>query len=459
MPQQSQATGRSGSALFESLAITQKEHKMVETWAREAAKAHCSINSHWSMGQFLTDDEVRSQMQRLREFLISAARAATNLTLNARAYGTWRLLSPNPEAARMIRRLFRINEQNEAVGVSVECAHMTPDVWLNAVFQELTGVDYTHFGRAQQLSSFGLCDNWKFGLARSQVTSWVDCIREDSMKRTWQEAQRDVRSLLEATTFGSVLEARAMPRIEVIFMQHSASGDQYGYWSQVETLLVEYLEGTSGLFNDWHEFKSRTEANLEYRGPTDYSKVPWTVARNTARRSQYQSRDRRQQPRVNQLGQDGTPGVSWGTAGDVFALPEIQYEAMEEAQRHKMTPCAWHIQKLLDNPRNTRTPAELAERMHPTCACLNVQNPLLRCTLLDGGLDAIVRRSQMLDTPEKEQLWKEQMTEVRSKVRALQNGSVNMMVESWINEVGDGVVAQESEDGPCLLQTAGPPRF
>ena len=124
-----------------------------------------------------------------------------------------------------------------------------------------------------------------------------------------------------------------------------------------------------------------------------------------------------------------------------------------------MTPCAWHIQKLLDNPRNTRTPAELAERMHPTCACLNVQNPLLRCTLLDGGLDAIVRRSQMLDTPEKEQLWKEQMTEVRSKVRALQNGSVNMMVESWINEVGDGVVAQESEDGPCLLQTAGPPRF
>jgi hypothetical protein len=405
------ASGGTQSALFEQLSIPRGEYKLVEKWQARIDKLNASVNGKWTMDQFATPGDVQNRMHRLREFLVGAARGADgDLSSAAVAYGTWRQLSVNREAAKLVQRWFRINEQYEAVGRANHCVGLEVGEWLDGVFQELTLVDYSHYGRTQQLSSFGLCENWRLGMAQHQTEQWVDCIRDDPMRRTWQEARRDVCGLLEATTFQKVLEKKVLPRAEVLFQRHCGQPTAHGYWKDIEGLVAGYLEGPSGIYSDWLEYK---ENPADYHGSyrEAFQKVEWSGHRY------------RREPRSgrNTVGARHTELQDAGasSAGGLMVATDMMYEPMEEAQKHAMEPCEWHVQRLRSLPQNTASESELRSRMHLTCACLNTRNKYLRCTLLDGGLDAILQRERMPKGPEKDQLWKDQMAEVQNRLRRL----------------------------------------
>ena len=77
------------------------------------------------------------------------------------------------------------------------------------------------------------------------------------MKRTWQEAKRDVEGLLRATTFDGVFGHRALPQAEGFFKTHAAAGNAAAYWSLIQDSVVEFLEGPSGIYSDWVEYKRK----------------------------------------------------------------------------------------------------------------------------------------------------------------------------------------------------------
>ena len=454
----SQAT-QSGSAMFEQIQVTRDEHKLMDRWMEKVGKANCAVKASWTMAQFTSEGEVRGKMQRLREFLLIAARSG-ELSAAAVAYGTWRQLAVNNSASKLVRKWFRVNEQHEAVGRAVSCEGMEMGEWLDVVFHELTGVDYSRYGRTQQLAPFGLNENWRWGMARSLVEQWVDCIRDEPIRRTWPEAERDVQGLLKATTFPGVLTPRVMPRAEMLYRNHAGQADAGGYWRAIEQLVVDYLEGPTGIYNDWVEFK---ESPARYQGPYKVQFLEVGTdgeARQRATRTGY-ARPAAQTPsRVNETresGYDWTSDTTYPEEGALCAVTE--YASQEEAQKHAMEPCDWHVRRMMAHPNNKLSEQELRAKMHPTCACLNTRNPLLRCTLLSGGVEAIVQREQMPSGEEKEQLWKEQMMEVRGKLRQMQGRVQRCAEEEEIHETGDGIVHQTINGITRELQIAGPPCF
>jgi hypothetical protein len=455
------------------LSVTRKEHKIIERWVEKVRKTGCAIDAKWTMDELTREGEAQNRLNELREFLVTAARGGSgDLSHEAVAYGTWRLLSVNESAARLAKSWFRVNEQYEAVGRADGSEQLEAGGWLDAVFQEITGVDYSRYGRTKQLASFGLCEDWRFGMARHLVEQWIDCIRYDPMGRTWHEARRDVNDLVEKTTFKEVLEKKVEVRAQEFFRRYSGRPDAQEYWGKIQELVIDYLEGPDGVYSEWMEF---TAAPRDYGGRyrLQFRKVPWSKQldwkaveeqeRLAAMTKQQAARGYPQQRRtalgrVNEM-QDYALHELRAPIEQVNAANEVVYASLEEAQQVAMEPCEWHIKQMVD--RGKLSESEARAKMHPTCACLNTRNPYLRSTLLEGGLEAILRRERMPPGDDKERVWREQMAEVRDKLRRMRGaGRVAICSEEeMIFEAGDGVVQYNIEGAVHSLQTAGPPGF
>jgi hypothetical protein len=420
-----------GSALTQQVNLLGSEFELIQKWEKDAKKRECQIDPAWTLDQFENDGQVIRKMRTLRQMLLEVLWGpGASLSESAWAYGLWGLVNGNADAGRVVRGCIRVNEQDYGVAFQKP---MSPQAMVDEVFTQLTGHDLACWGRSAQLAEFGLNKKatWRIGLAAMMVRNWVDCIREEPVRRTWKEAERDVQGLLTATTFAEVLNSRVMPGAQLMFRRYQATGNGQEYWREVEELVVEELEGKNGIFYEWPRYR-QDPAN--YRGIYEFGKMAG------ASEGLKKFNGGRRQPfgRVNFI---------------TRARPPVQYASAEEADRHKDEPCAFHIQMLLRNPKNTLTEGQLRERMHPTCACLHRNNPMLRCTLVTGGMEAILARSDMPDGPEKVQRWKEQMQEVRSKLDS--RGQANVLMEKEEDTLeyevdGELVTVLGSAEEPCV---------
>jgi hypothetical protein len=449
------------------VAVTRKDNKRFQSWEKRASTGKCLPSPEWTPEQY-RGTEVRGKMQKLRSMLMEELPGETpnSMSENAFVHGVWKLFC-NTQGRRHIQHLFALNEGFEAVGMALDYEPRDCRQWLGAVFEQLTAVDYTTYGRSQFLGSFRLCEEWQMGNAAHQVASWVDCMHTGSMKRTWEEARTEVCALLDATTFRAVLEKKqVMDKLRLLY--NECRTDATRYWEQVQALLVQQLEGDNGVREWWLQWE-RSEAGT-YRGPYEEEFQAIKPKAIPPHHQPMGTGHRVSKGRVNQVQEESLAVTQMGHLAPeqhrVMAmaqkgsspLPEVEYATEEVAQRRAWEPCGWHIQKAREAKENSLRDDELVARMHPNCACLNVRNPMLRCTLLDGGIEAIFKRQRMPRGPERESLWKAQRDEVDSKRQNRQPSYVNEIKAREINEEGDGVLRYTGENGlGQVLLIAGPP--
>lgn len=453
-PRNPGASGSAGSALTNMSTLTKVESRMMEFLIREAGKSKCNVKPEWSRKQFRDDKEVINRVARLRALVKTKFDGTTiqEYSAEARAHVLWKLLEVNDNAAQAVRPWFVVNERNEAVTVARvprnNLGELDLDRWLDAWFQELTGINYATYGRVLQMASFDLSEEWRFGDAETRVGSWVDCVRNGPMQRTWLEAQAEVRNLLEATTFQAVLTERVMARAEALFQRGVDSGTTW--WAEIEKMVVSGLEGESGVMQEWHAYK-KDPANYRATGVLQkaFEQVPWLGRPPEKRGAGY-----RYEPRKNTT-PGWTPGL--GRVNAMGSQEEIQYATAEEAAKVATEPCQHHIEMAMRNPKNTASREELKSRMHPTCACLHRGNIYLRSTLVEGGLDAILARHSMPAGPEKEQRWKDQLAEVQQKLQGYRQEQRMHLITDEIQEVGDGMFDYVTEGRVNTFEGSGPP--
>jgi hypothetical protein len=82
------------------------------------------------------------------------------------------------------------------------------------------------------------------------------------------------------------------------------------------------------------------------------------------------------------------------------------------------SPCEFHINQILKSGRTEATREELEKHVHPTCACLNLNNPDLYCTLHPGGAEELIRRREIKNGDDRSALWREQKAEVDKQLEA-----------------------------------------
>ena len=453
------------STLESQVGADPRELAIIQKWMTECSKQRINLSAESSSADFQSDQKTQSKVLQLYQW-ISAALAGSGRAMSpsAKAHGVFKILSMNREAVRLSRACFRINNRQEAVGIADKWFQVDIFVWLDAVFESITGINYAYRGREEQLRDFGLREDWRLGFSIHRIGEFIDCIRDEPLKPTWHENKTHVRRLVDATGFGDTVWPLMKDRAEMVFLKHR--NNEVAYWEAITALLVDYLEGNTGLFTSWKqqqiEHQNGSGKNIDWLsqplGDLQWSGNPLSPIRLPARQpSKFQAqvgRSRRVQ----------YPHPS--NDGRINVQRQVDYASLEVAERSAWDPCEWHIQSILDNKRNDLPREELVERMHPTCACLNANNPLAACTLLEGGLDAIRAREQMPRGEEKEALWKRQLKEVQDKQQAADRTAnrTNVMLERIlitreIQEEGDG------RGTICLLAngeqidfTVGPPR-
>ena len=97
------------------------------------------------------------------------------------------------------------------------------------------------------------------------------------------------------------------------------------------------------------------------------------------------------------------------------------------------------MQKLLSDPKNTLTEEELRVNMHPSCGCLNLNDPYLYNTLHPGGGEELLRRCTLRE-PERKILWDEQREVVERLRKAQHPDGVDTMY----------MIQEESEGRICF---------
>ena len=257
--------------------------------------------------------------------------------------------------------------------------------------------------------------------------------------------------LLRSTGFGDILKELEGPVNS--FYQAAILPDGRNFWPRVQEAVIHRLEGPEGLYAHWIKY---TTACLDskakaYSGSyaSDFAEVAWRKrppSRPAATPNYIRSR-----PTTRQL----TPPP--GGTSRINAASQVEYASKEEADLHKWECCQYHLNKILNDPKNTLTEDDLRSALHPSCACLNLNDVYLFNTLHPGGGEELLRRRDLRE-PERKQLWDEQR-EVVDRLRKAQqppNGpdKLNMIVES---EEGRICVNIDSGDG-VILYTLDDPR-
>jgi len=432
-------TATAGSALHQALEITPEERARINEWPSTVGKSRFRMESTWTREQFEGDEDVMDKVRRMREFLHDRAADARRST-GGLVYGTWKLLSVNLRAARCIRRWFRVNEQNVAVGQAQE---MDRETWIDSVFQELTGVNYMRLGRVQQMEAFGLPESWKLGTARRCVQGWIECVQDEPLKRTWSEAEMQVVGLLRATGFQTVIEDLVMPQAEEAYRAQGTGDSAVEFWSQVRDVFGEVLEGVgAGLFYEWVRFKA---APKQYVGRFDFGAVlvhgsrllpmRWAGGRHNQIQSDAPDH-RRAQPPMEQ-------GQLYNMSAHGHKS-RYHYLPYEEAIKHQLEPCGFHADLLMRQANNTHTREELLANMHCYGACLRIDNPYLRATLLGpDGVEAITQREALpREDPKRKEIWKDQQREVWQKAKDAMGARVTaVQLDEQLHETDEGVMS------------------
>jgi len=452
----SAATGRSqGTSLSSPVSLTAKERLRIAKWPKQIQKANCTVRGEWTQQQFRDNGgPVLNQMRGLRDTFSNLILAPHEMSEAAIAFGVWKQFGPNAAAKDAIQRNFRINKADEAVSFNPTGAPWSQ--WLDSVFKALTGVDFAVSGRQRQMAPFKLTEGWRFEDGKNKVNAWVDCIRDAPLRETWVEVARDINGLLEVTGFARILTAQVVHRAESWFHDPNVSSDPNVYWTQVSTLVIECLEGRNGIHEHWTRFKhegSQYEGlyKREFQEIQQGMKNPATVGLNPAAAAGVVRKTpdvpRRAQPWRSQVNAVGASSVKFPG-----------YVPLHEALPHRWEPCEFHIHEVLTNPKNTLTREEITSKMHVTGACLNLNNPLLYCTVHPGGAEALLQRRTAKSEAERKSMWAAQLEAINSALRVDTPARVNLTAsvlqeqdEGLLYTHADGVVVATYSDGDGLV--------
>jgi Fe-S-cluster formation regulator IscX/YfhJ len=430
------------------ISLTPKENKTISGIELNLRKSNVHISPNWE-GADLQKASVLSTLRTVHEFILTGLRGAEPpLSEMAVAYTVWKIMSPNRMCQQQISASFITNDRDDAVAFSEP---LPTDEWLQAVFLRLTGVNYNKRSRERAMESMGLPDFWKYGSAKTLVDAFVNIQNETELQtKTWAEAWSTVGLLLRSTGFGDILKELEGPINS--FYQAAILPDGLNFWPRVQEAVIHRLEGPEGLYAHWIKY---TTACLDskakaYSGSyaSDFLEVAWRkrpVSRPVATPTYVRNR-----PPTRQL---APPPAA---TGRINAASQIDYVSKEEALPHRWECCQYHLDKILNDPKNTLTEDDLRSALHPNGACLNLNNVYLFSTLHPGGGEELLRRRDLRE-PERKQLWDEQRDVVDRLRKAQQpaNGpdELNMIVESEEGRIcvnidsGDGVILYTLDDG------------
>ena len=349
-------------------------------------------------------------------------------------------------------------------------------LFVNHIFTLLTGQNYASIGRENLLGPFDLVFSWTIGAAKVAVDSWVAC-QGAQMGITWYEHKRVAQSLLQSTGFEIILTPLVMTRAEQFFNDNLDRPSEF--WRLLSDLVVDLLEGSKSIYDYWPKFMSGSEQSYTGAFKDEFITIrrgldpklsthAGSIEPESANRALVRS------GKAATSGITVTPGTGFNrnpyagrsstrvnaTSESDFSLADIlqrlspeKHASQEEVDSCATHPCIYHCAKALENPELNISPEQLRERMHTNEACLNANNPYIRCSLI--GFENVMKRLK-LRRDERKDCWTKQKLELDAIMEKRGDRLINIIMEHDEMSIriydpnGDIYTIREHEDRSCF---------
>jgi hypothetical protein len=308
-------------------------------------------------------------------------------------------------------------------------------IWMDQVFQVLTGVSFANYGVSCARSDSQLNNpdiQWQEGNGQFAVQEFVNTLTDKPIEDEWIMHKGMIQSIGESTGFGSVIESTLLEKVQQIYIQSSTQAHKY--WPQVVDAITGILEGPNGIRGEWQyglKYKKAREGSWWdfslMKSPPAWAK---TVTSTTPAPYRPLPNRGRSQPRVNVFqtpesciiyprNQERVTYVS--EAKKKQSLKEfvhVKDSAVLDQQSEEI--CTQHGKAMytrqMADPENTMSSEEawdmVKTRCHKNKHCISEWNPHIYCTRLPGGGDAVLDRAEMSDGPDKREVYQVQLKQI-----------------------------------------------
>jgi hypothetical protein len=360
----------------------------------------------------------------------------------------------------MTRAQNHISLDNAGNGCAVKGSWSSLREWLNTIFMNITGDNYSNLGSSKNRGRFNMRKPgvaWVVGDVREAALSFAQTYTQVALSAQFDDFSHIIEKLCRKSTFNEMIQGQMLERAAYFHSVYAAQNNLEHFWRDVIDVMVSLLEGERGLggirtayING--ESSGRNSSSWDFTvlqdPPTWAFTSPFTMAPAAAPGPQTRSRGYRGVNAVTladfQAHDSSHEGGDMSCRIMVFSRPpkkslaEMVYKARADAMLVADRPCHVHKAILMNNPDSALTEEEADRMVHKERHCLSEWNENIECTDLPGGAAAIRFRAEMPNGPERKEMYMSQLKEMREVLKSrprlsciMENHESQMVAVEW----------------------------